>query len=251
MPHERRMNEAFHKSFTNSPTARTTGAATLGEVIALASIPVLRENVSVHDFGSQILEFCERAAALFLLVLAAPVLLVILAVVTLLSRRSPLIAHRRVGWRGSTLWMLKVRTMWGSAGTPRRAWLERIDDVCGPARKLPDDERVTSSFAHFCRRHSLDELPQLWHVLRGEMSLIGPRPLTLGEIRQYYRDAAGEMLRVKPGLAGLWQVSGRNRLTYDERRRLDLEFVRQRSFRLYLRIIVRTLPEIWNGANTW
>jgi exopolysaccharide production protein ExoY len=217
----------------------------------LATIPVFRENVSVHDFGSQTLEYGERAVALLLLLFAAPVLIVMLVVVMLLSGRSPLIAHRRVGWRGSALWMLKVRTMWESARTPRRTWLERIDDSVGPARKIPGDARVTSRFARFCRRHSLDELPQLWHVVRGEMSLIGPRPLTVREIRQYYGDAAEEMLCVKPGLAGLWQVSGRNRLTYDERRRLDLEFVRQRSFRMYLRIAVRTLPEIWNGANTW
>ncbi|HSV12778.1 MAG TPA: sugar transferase, partial [Tepidisphaeraceae bacterium] len=83
------------------------------------------------------------------------------------------------------------------------------------------------------------------------MSLIGPRPLTLREIREYYGDVADEMLQLKPGIAGLWQISGRNRLTYDERRRMDLDFVRRRSLKMYLRIAWRTLPEIFSGANSW
>ena len=193
---------------------------------------------------------CERILAFILLVLVAPVLIVSAAAIALLSGRTPLIAHRRVGWRGSCLWMLKLRTMWSEA-PGRPGWLERIEDELGPSRKDPADVRVRSVFARFCRKHSIDELPQLWHVVSGEMSLIGPRPLTICEIREYYGDTAEEMLRVKPGIAGLWQTSGRNRLTYDERRRMDLEFVRMRTFRMYLRIAVRTLPEVVSGANTW
>ena len=83
------------------------------------------------------------------------------------------------------------------------------------------------------------------------MSLVGPRPVTLMELRRFYGDDAEEVLGVKPGLAGLWQVSGRNRLTYAERRRLDLKLVRERSIRLYLRILLRTVPEVWSGENTW
>lgn len=106
-------------------------------------------------------------------------------------------------------------------------------------------------FARFCRRHSLDELPQLLHVMRGEMSLVGPRPLTAGEIRSQYGTDAAEILSLKPGISGLWQISGRNRLTYEQRRRLDLEFVRNRSLRMYTRILLRTVPEVWGGGNTW
>jgi len=110
---------------------------------------------------------------------------------------------------------------------------------------------VSNWFARFCRRHSIDELPQLWHVIRGEMSLVGPRPVTDTEMRRYYDSDAMEVLQVKPGIAGLWQTSGRNRLTYAERRALDLEFVRHRSPRMYLRILLRTLPEVWSGSNSW
>src|SRR3989442_4517754 len=146
------------------------------------------------------------------------------AAISLLSGQSPLIAHRRVGWRGETLWMLKLRTMWtrGSRGAQSGSgWLEHVEDEAGPEHKQVGDPRVANWFARFCRRHSMDEMPQLWHVIRGEMSLVGPRPITAAELQQYYGADAEEVLRVKPGIAGLWQISGRNRLTYAERRMLD------------------------------
>jgi lipopolysaccharide/colanic/teichoic acid biosynthesis glycosyltransferase len=157
--------------------------------------------------------------------------------------------------------MLKLRTMWpvtspvtsddasGAAG--RSGWIEYIDDDLGPQLKHPVDPRVTSPFARFCRRHSIDELPQLWHVVRGQMSLVGPRPMTEGELHRYYGLAAQEILQVRPGLAGLWQISGRNRLTYAERRDLDLKLVRGRSARLYIEILLRTIPEVLSGSGSW
>jgi lipopolysaccharide/colanic/teichoic acid biosynthesis glycosyltransferase len=129
--------------------------------------------------------------------------------------------------------------------------VEYIDDQVGPSRKSPQDPRVWSRFAGFCRRHSLDELPQLVNVLTGEMSLVGPRPVIPAEIDQIYGAKAGEVLSVKPGLSGLWQVSGRNRLSTAERCRLDLECVRQRSLRMYCSVMMRTLPEIFTGESAW
>jgi undecaprenyl-phosphate galactose phosphotransferase len=173
--------------------------------------------------------------------------------VWLKSGRSPWIAHRRVGWRGETLWMFKLRTMWpeGETGTGHAAWVEYIDDEGGAEAKQADDPRVHGWLAGFCRRHSIDELPQLWHVIRGEMALIGPRPLTEPEIRIYYGMDAEEMLRVKPGIAGLWQTLGRNRLTYAERRAMDLRFVRERSLKMYAGILLRTFREVWSGSNAF
>lgn len=182
-------------------------------------------------------------------------MLVSAVTLSLLSGRSPLIAHRRVGWRGCTLYMLKLRTMWNNDGTGALSksgfWVEYIDDDAGPELKQNRDPRVRNWFARFCRRHSIDELPQLWHVVRGEMSLVGPRPVTEGEIRRHYGTDAAEVLQVKPGIAGLWQTSGRNRLTHAERRDFDLQFVRHRSPRLYLRILLRTVPEVLGGSNSW
>ena len=200
-----------------------------------------------------VMGFGERLTAAALLVLLAPVLVASALVVACLSRRSPLIAHRRVGWRGADLWMIKLRSMWGchDAQSPRGfRWIERVDGPSAPP-KHASDPRVPNAFARFLRRHSLDEIPQLWHVIRGEMSLVGPRPLTAAELRDFYGADAAEILQVRPGIAGLWQVSGRNRLGYAERRKLDLALVRRRSPRLYVEILLRTIPEVWNGANSW
>jgi lipopolysaccharide/colanic/teichoic acid biosynthesis glycosyltransferase len=147
--------------------------------------------------------------------------------------------------------MLKLRTMWGGAARDGSGWIEHIDDDRGPELKSAADSRVTSHFARFCRRHSIDELPQFWHVISGEMSLVGPRPITERELHRYYGAHAAEVLRAKPGLAGLWQISGRNRLTYAERCRLDLRLIRERSIPLYCAILLRTMPEILHGKNSW
>ena len=192
----------------------------------------------------------ERLAALVLFALALPVMVLAALTLWIASGRSPLIAHRRVGWQGADLWMLKLRTMWDGSD-PAGPWIERIQDETGPQLKGARDPRVRSRFARFCRRHSLDELPQLWHVVIGEMSLVGPRPMTARELRRHYGADTAEILSVKPGLAGLWQVSGRNRLTYPERRRLDLQLVRERNLAMYFSILLRTVPEVVSGENSW
>lgn len=217
----------------------------------MATIPIPRQAALPSGLPWQIADFCERVGAAVLLVGVSPVLCLSAAVVALLSGRTPLIAHRRVGWHGNALWMFKLRTMWDPQTSRNSGWIEYIDDQAGPEQKQEIDARVRSRFAHFCRRHSIDELPQLLHVLRGEMSLVGPRPLTAAELRRYYGTAAREVLEAKPGLAGLWQISGRNRLGYAERRKLDLHFVRNRSFRMYVRIFLRIIPEVLSGSNSW
>ena len=217
----------------------------------MASIPVPGELQSRDELGWQIVGFVERAGAAVLLVILSPVLAAAAIAVAVLSGRTPLIAHRRVGWRGEVLWMLKLRTMWGCGGAgPKAGWVEYIADETGPELKRDGDPRVTSRFARFCRRHSIDELPQLWHVIAGQMALVGPRPITPAEFREHYGAEAAGVLEVKPGIAGLWQVSGRNRLSYAERRMLDLEFVERRTAWLYLRILLKTVPAVLTGSNS-
>jgi lipopolysaccharide/colanic/teichoic acid biosynthesis glycosyltransferase len=225
-------------------------AAKIEAGTVLGSLPVIRQTAAGTDWTWQTVAFAERAAAILLLALTLPLLVVCGLVMWLLSGRTPLIAHRRVGWQGAPLWMLKLRTMWED-DAQHAGWIERIDDDCGPALKSAEDARVSSAFARFCRRHSIDELPQLWHVLSGEMSLVGPRPMTRRELDRYYGAHAEDVLQVRPGLAGLWQVSGRNRLTYAERCRLDLKLVRERSLAMYCGILLRTLPEVFRGKNSW
>ena len=200
-----------------------------------------------------LLSVLERFAALGVLVALAPLMLMVTISTALLSRTSPLIAHRRLGLGGSPLWVLKFRTMWRRGPRPagRFALVEYIVDESGPREKGARDQRICSRFARFCRRHSIDELPQLVHVVRGEMSLVGPRPITDSEWKLHYRRHAAEVLEVKPGISGLWQIMGRSRLTYEQRRDLDLALVRNRSLKLYFQILLWTLPEIWSGRNAW
>ena len=185
-----------------------------------------------------LLHVLERTAAAVLLILLAPLILVVAAAIFLISGRNPLIRHTRAGWLGRPLAMLKFRTMWGT-------------DVEAPPVKSQDDPRITSAFARFCRRHSLDELPQLVHVLRGEMSFVGPRPITAEELDEYYGPAAEEVLSVRPGLTGLWQVRGRSRLSYDRRKRLDLILVRRASLRLYVHILLCSMRHVFSGQDAW
>jgi exopolysaccharide production protein ExoY len=193
----------------------------------------------------------ERPAAILLLVLLGPVMLAVAMTVFLLSRRSPLVAHNRIGWRGTPFAMLKFRTMWGG-GQARRPFfsIENVGGFQGGA-KTSDDPRVTSGFAAFCRRYSLDELPQLWHVARGEMSLVGPRPLTMSELREHYGPAMPEVLSLRPGLTGLWQSMGRSRLTYAQRRRLDVLLARRLSTTMYFAILARSVPKLLAGEDAY
>jgi exopolysaccharide production protein ExoY len=197
-------------------------------------------------------ELAERGAALALLSIAGPLVAASAATVAILSKRSPFVAHLRVGKNGRSFWTLKLRTMWNK-GEPRRSqgWIEYIVAEPSGDGKDPADPRVVSRFAAFCRRHSLDELPQLWHVVKGEMSLVGPRPLTRVELARHYGARASELLSVKPGLTGLWQVYGRSAIRFPQRSSMDLELVRTLTPRLYLRILLRTLPAVILGGGAW
>ncbi len=192
----------------------------------------------------------ERAGSLLFLVLLTPLIVVVSLAILAMSGRSPLVAHRRAGRFGAPFWTLKFRSMW-AGWSPRPALIEFIVDDSGPAYKGSDDPRVTSKFARFCRRFSIDELPQLVNVLRGEMSLVGPRPLTENELSKHYEFDTEEVLSVKPGITGLWQVMGRSRLTYQQRREMDLFLVRNRSLKLYLTILARTIPTVLKGKDGW
>jgi len=194
----------------------------------------------------------EVSASIPILVLLAPLMAVAAAAIAILSRRSPLVAHLRIGQFGAPFWTLKFRTMWdGGAVTARPRLIEYIVDDGRLEYKPSADPRVTSEVARFCRRFSIDELPQLVNVLRGEMSLVGPRPLTEGELKKYYGADAAEVLQVRPGITGLWQVMGRSRLSFERRRELDLRLVRERTLTLYLRILMRTIPAVVKGKDGW
>jgi exopolysaccharide production protein ExoY len=207
-----------------------------------------------RERGWNLVRPLEWVASLIALILLSPLMLCVAAVIAALSRRAPIIGVLRTGQFGAPFWTLKFRTMWPeAAGSAHHGWaMEYIVDESGPESKSSGDSRITSRFARFCRRFSIDELPQFINVLRGEMSLVAPRPLTQGELIKYYGFDAAEVLGVKPGITGLWQVAGRSRLSYEKRRELDLFLVRNRgSFRLYFSILLRTIPAALKGQDGW
>jgi len=215
----------------------------------MGSIGIVRETPPAVDLVWQAVEIGERVTSAILLAAISPVIGASVVAVSLLSRRTPLIAHRRVGWCGATLWMIKLRTMW-SQDSPRAAtgshWIERIHDDEGPENKQDSDPRVTHWFARFCRRHSLDELPQLWHVIAGEMSLVGPRPAIPSEVEHYQRWQR-RRLRMRPGLTCLWAVSGRDNVDFDSWMKLDMQYIDNWSLALDWKILLRTIPRVLTG----
>jgi exopolysaccharide biosynthesis polyprenyl glycosylphosphotransferase len=174
------------------------------------------------------------------LLLTLPLLLVIATVLRIRQGPGVFFRHRRVGIHGRIFSMYKFRTMVPDA-EERYPELAHLSDTLGAAFKLKDDPRVTPS-GHLLRRYSLDELPQLWNVIRGEMSIVGPRPAPVREVKEYdiwHR----RRLSVKPGITGLWQIT-RDYGHFDGRAHLDMEYIDRWSIRLDLYIIFRTIPAV-------
>ncbi|HEY7211453.1 MAG TPA: sugar transferase [Bryobacteraceae bacterium] len=210
------------------------------------------ESRAAHALTWTVIQTGERIVAGIVLAFTAPVLAVAAVILVLASRRSPLIAHRRIGKSGRPFWIFKLRTMWNREVQRPLHLIERIvQDPPLQKTKSLQDPRIGNRFAAFCRRYSIDELPQLWQVVRGEMALIGPRPLTEGEIQAHYGSEANELLYRKPGITGLWQIRGRSALNYRQRRRFDLFLHRHWSLRLYLHIAAATIPAVFSGRNAW
>jgi exopolysaccharide biosynthesis polyprenyl glycosylphosphotransferase len=176
-----------------------------------------------------------------LLVLSVPVLLACAVAVRLDSPGPVFFKQRRVGLRGRQFTMWKLRTMEAGA-EEQRLELEYRNEADGLLFKIEDDPRVTR-VGRFLRRTSLDELPQLFNVLAGHMSLVGPRPPLPGEVTAY-SDRMGRRLLVKPGMTGLWQVSGRNELSFEDYLRYDVLYVQNWSVVLDLYILWKTLPAV-------
>ena len=173
------------------------------------------------------------------IVLISPLLLV-LAIIVKLDSPGPVIHRRRVMGRGGTQFdAFKLRTMVVNGGEILNTHPE-LKAIWERDQKLESDPRITRN-GQWLRKLSLDELPQLFNVLRGEMSLVGPRMIAPSEVVRYGEYAA-EVFTVKPGITGLWQVSGRSSLGYQDRARLDLQYVRTRSVWLDIQILFRTIP---------
>ena len=190
----------------------------------------------------------DRIAASALLVLLAPLMLVTAALVVCGSRGPVFYRQRRVGQNESEFMMIKFRTMVPGAAAMRDG-LSDADDGAGPLFKVRRDPRITKVGA-VLRRYSIDELPQLFNVLRGQMSLVGPRP-PLPDETACYEPHVRRRLLVKPGVTGLWQVSGRSDLPWEESVRLDLRYVEDWSLALDFMILWKTFRAVLGGRGAY
>jgi exopolysaccharide production protein ExoY len=201
------------------------------------------------DAGLTLKRAIDISGAILLLILVAPLFLIVALTISIKGGPGPIIYRQeRIGRAGRRFLCLKFRTMHSDAEDALRDLLAQDPHAKAEwerTQKLTRDPRV-SQIGHVLRTTSLDELPQLWNVLRGDMSLVGPRPVTSGEMRKWYEVLGGAAAykTVRPGITGLWQVSGRNRTTYESRVALDRHYVENLSLRNDTIILFRTFGAV-------
>jgi len=189
-------------------------------------------------FGKRALDVLGAIAAL---VVCAPVLAVLAGIILIESRGPVFYRSVRIGKGGRAFTFYKLRSMVKDADRKRHT-VAHMNEADGPVFKIARDPRITR-VGRFLRSSSLDEIPQFYNVLIGDMSLVGPRPPIPNEVSQY-EPWQLRRLDVRPGITCLWQISGRSRIGFQEWMRLDLEYIRHQSLRLDLKILMRTLPAV-------
>lgn len=181
------------------------------------------------------------------LIIASPIMLIVALLIKLEDPKGPILfSQLRNGEYPNTFKMYKFRSMYVDA-EERLHELMHLNEQSGPAFKIKDDPRITK-VGKFIRKTSLDELPQLFNVLKGEMSIVGPRPALPREVEQY-TDYQKQRLFVKPGLTCIWQVSGRNNIGFEEWVQLDIEYIKTRSLWLDIKLILKTIPALLGDEN--
>jgi len=220
-----------------SRRAHETG---FGALLAHAHVPSF---IGLKPLERLLKRVFDLASVVVILALFGPFMLIIATIIAATSGRHVLYSHMRVGKGGKEFKCLKFRSMVRNSdqvlqhllATDPQARAEWERDF-----KLKNDPRITR-LGRFIRKTSLDELPQLWNVVRGEMSIVGPRPVVRKELDLYYANARAHYLSVPPGLTGLWQVSGRNDMSYDERVALDRRYVDTWNVFTDFSIVMRTV----------
>jgi len=213
----------------------------------LEEVPFLTFDSVAHDEWKLLLKRgIDLVVGVALLIILAPVMAMIALAIRLDSPGPVLFIQRRVGMNKRTFRLIKFRTMYRDA-EQRQAQFEHLNEADGPVFKLRNDPRVTR-VGKFLRRTSLDEVTQLLNVVKGDMSLVGPRPLPLRDVNLFDRGVQRKRFSVKPGLTCLWQVSGRSNLPFSEWVRLDLLYIDKWSIALDLKILGRTIPAVLKGT---
>jgi exopolysaccharide biosynthesis polyprenyl glycosylphosphotransferase len=211
----------------------------LEEVGGLATLALNRTPTSAPALAAK--RFFDVAVSLLVLLLLSPVLLATAIAIRLESRGPVFFRQTRVGQNGRAFKILKFRSMTVDAEA-RLAGLRSFNETGGPTFKMSNDPRVTA-VGRFIRRTSIDELPQFWNVLRGEMSVVGPRPPLPSEVQQYRRWQR-RRLSVKPGITCTWQVSGRSEISFERWMELDLDYIDNWSLWRDVEIVFKTIPAV-------
>ena len=191
----------------------------------------------------RLLDICVSS---LLLVLLAPIFVIVAILIKFDSEGSVFFVQDRVGLNKRRFRMYKFRTMVGDA-EKQQSDLESLNEVDGPVFKIKNDPRVTR-LGRFLRKTSIDELPQLLNVLKGDMSLVGPRPLPIRDYLGFDQDWVRRRFSVRPGITCLWQINGRNSVSFKEWMELDLHYIDHWSFWLDLKVLAMTIPAVWKGV---
>ncbi len=202
--------------------------------------------------GSSLKRAMDLLFTVPLLIVASPFFLLIALLVKFTSKGNAIFSHTRIGRNGESFKCYKFRSMHPDAESRLQSVLESDPAIAAEweeFQKLRNDPRVTKVGA-FLRRTSLDELPQLFNILRGDMSVIGPRPVTKKEMQRYGADVV-YYYAARPGVLGLWQVNGRNELSYDERVAYDIEYVKTWGLHKDLMILLKAVPVVLFGRGAF
>jgi exopolysaccharide biosynthesis polyprenyl glycosylphosphotransferase len=215
-------------------------------LVTLGPIPLLiLEPVAQEEWKLLVKRLIDLAGALLMVPLLLPLIGLIALAIKLDSLGPVFFVQERVGFRKRRFRMLKFRTMVQDADR-RQADLEHLNQAEGPIFKIANDPRITR-VGRVLRRSSLDELPQILHVLTGEMSLVGPRPMSLRDVDLFDQGIQRKRFSVKPGLTCLWQISGRSELPFSKWLELDLDYIEHWSLTLDCKILFRTIPAVLSG----
>jgi lipopolysaccharide/colanic/teichoic acid biosynthesis glycosyltransferase len=225
-------------------TSPVISCSALDRCAWLARYPVRRSIGRAYPFGKRLLDV---AVALVAVIVVAPLIVVVGIAIKITSRGPMLYRQRRAGRAGRPLTVVKLRTMVRDADA-RKSELADLNMRQPPDFKIVRDPRVTL-VGRVLRALSLDELPQLFNVLKGDLSLVGPRPTSL--MRDQYTRWQTERFEVMPGLTGLWQIAGRDDPSFDTRGRLDIAYATRRCLRLDIEILLRTIPSVIFARGAW
>lgn len=214
-----------------------------GLKIELENIEENKENLKFYEICKRGIDIIGAGSGLFLL---SPVIAIVACAVKFTSKGPIFFSQKRVGKNGQLFDMYKFRSMVVNAEELKEK-LAHQNEMSGPMFKMKDDPRVTK-VGKFIRKTSLDELPQLWNVLKGDMSLVGPRPSLPKEVKQFEKWMY-KRLTVKPGLTCYWQVSGRNNIDFEDWMKLDISYVEDRNLWIDIKLIFKTVGVLFGDKN--